>query len=95
LTAHNPQIPCIQLITGQQSGMSSSNRLEKQKRQLFIHYWTDNQKLKQTKKKQSNQEPKLKQTEKTRRRKESRKTNLDFVSRTRTSESTKILQHPA
>jgi hypothetical protein len=64
LTAHNPQIPCIQLITGQQSGMSSSNRIEKQKRQLFIHYWTDNQKLKQTKKKQSNQEPKLKQTEK-------------------------------
>ncbi len=44
--------------------MSSSNRIEKQKRQLFIHYWTDNQKLKQTKKKQSNQEPKLKQTEK-------------------------------
>jgi hypothetical protein len=63
LTAHSSQIPCIALITGQQSGASSSNRTEKQKDHCLytIRLTTkSSNKLK----KLSNQEPKLKQTEK-------------------------------
>ncbi len=66
----------------------------KTKRPLFIHYQTHNQKLKQTEK---TIKPRTKaQTNwKTKPQKTSRKTNLDGVSRTITSESTRILHHPA
>jgi hypothetical protein len=61
LTAHNPQIPCIQLITGQQSGM---NRIEKQK-DNYLYTTVLTTKSSNKLKKQSDQEPKLKQTKKT------------------------------
>jgi hypothetical protein len=60
LTAHSSQIPCIALITGQQSGASSSNRTEKQKDHTIRLTTKSSNKLK----KLSNQEPKLKQTKK-------------------------------